>query len=113
MTTSSTPSYTGRFFFVRSSQPNLFYRIGIDNRTGLYTCECADYSYRHRDCKHIRAHQAGKSIEARPVRPRPVPVRVQPSRPITTADVDELYGEPATVRRGRDLVMAGLREPAA
>ncbi len=93
MITSSAPSYTSRWFFVRSSQPNLFYRISVDPKTDLYTCECADYTYRHRDCKHIKAHQAGQSIEARPVR-RTVPTAVAtPVRPLRSReDVDLLYG---------------------
>ncbi len=82
--------------------------------SGELQCSCEAGQY-NKTCWHrdfVRDGHAGKMrIRIRPV---PLPVRVQPSRPITQADVDELYGDPQPlVRRGRDLVMGGLREPAA
>ncbi len=105
------------WYLIRStSRRNLFHRVS--ETAGRFVCECEDYTYRRRDCRHIEQVKRGCGLIAEPkrrsaVRPVPQPVRVQPSRPITKADVDELYGEPVAVRRGRDLVMGGLREPAA
>ena len=107
------------FYFIRSdSRPNLFHRVS--ETAGRYVCECEDYTYRRRECRHIEQVKRGCGVVAQPkrhtaIRPVPQPVRVQPSRRLRSqADVDELYGgEPAPVRRGRDVLMGGLREPVA
>jgi hypothetical protein len=37
------------------------------------SCTCPDYSYRHRDCKHIRAiNEATKPLELEPVKPQAI-----------------------------------------
>ena len=71
---------TAGFWFVRSEHPerrHLFYRVSVDPRTGLFTCECPDHVHRRRDCKHAKTVQAGGGIAAEPKRmPAPVPARI-------------------------------------
>ena len=69
----SAPVYqpTGWRFVRSSTHPNLFYRISVDPKTDLFTCECPDHVNRHRDCKHIRQVQAGGGIAAQPLRRQP------------------------------------------
>ncbi len=87
MTTSSPAVY-----YVRSdTDRNHFYAVTTDAR-GLLRCECKSSQYRRTPCKHCRAVAAGT---VRPATPKAQSLRVQPSRPITAADVDELYGVPA------------------
>ncbi len=106
MNPSSAPVY-----YVRSdTDRNHFYAVTTDER-GCLKCECKSAQYRRTPCKHCRAVAAGNVRPATP-KPQPAPV-VKPARvPVAQHLVDELYGEPAPVRRGRDLVMGGLREPA-
>ena len=59
-------------YFVRSSDPNLFYTVGqVDGRCqcgqripGLMHCQCPDHVHRARDCKHVRAVLAGQVAPA-------------------------------------------------
>ena len=94
-------------YYVRSdTDPTHFYAVTTDER-GCLKCECKSAQWRRTPCKHCRAVAAGT---VRPATPKAQPVPVLRSQ----RQIDELYGEPDPwVRRGRDLVMAGLREPAA
>jgi hypothetical protein len=42
--------------------PGRYYRVSIDLRTELYTCECPDHQKRFRDCKHIKRVQAARLL---------------------------------------------------
>ena len=108
-----TQSTTRLLYFVRSTtNRDLFYTVAqLDDRcacgqciAGLMHCSCPDHIHRARDCKHIKQALAGQAINARPK-----------ARPALTLDEinGDLYGDPAAIRRGRDLLMTGLREPAA
>ncbi len=75
-------SYTGPLYYVRSSQPSLFYTVTVNPTSDLYACECADHQYRQRDCKHIRRAQAGQVTAATPKRvpaPATVPTFTPPA----------------------------------
>ncbi len=78
--TNQTPiaSYTGPIYYVRSSEPTRFYAVTVSPATDLYACECADHVYRARDCKHIRAAQAGQVTAATPKR-APAPAFIPPA----------------------------------
>ena len=69
-----TQSYTGPIWYAPSSTPSKFYIVGLDcaglckcgqQIAGLYHCECADHTYRARDCRHVRAVIAGAVKMAR------------------------------------------------
>ncbi len=96
------PSYTGPIYYVRSSEPTRFYAVTVSPATDLYACECPDHVYRSRDCKHIRAAQAGQVQPATPKR-APVPTRPAPTPPAPVP-------VPA-IRRGADILMPGIITP--
>ena len=73
--TISSPSIP--LWYVHSrSNPTLYHAVTLDESAGFYRCDCADHTYRHRDCWHIRAVQAG--IVKQAVR-KPLPVAPAPT----------------------------------
>jgi uncharacterized Zn finger protein len=40
-------------FAVKSQTKDIKYEVKLEN--GVWTCQCPDHIYRHRDCKHILA----------------------------------------------------------
>ena len=97
---------SSQVYYVRSdTDRNHFYAVTTDAR-GLLRCECKSSQFRRTPCKHCRQVHEGKVHPATP-KAQPAPM------PRSQSQIDELYGEPIAVRRGRDLVMGGLREPAA
>jgi hypothetical protein len=74
-----------------ASAKGMTYTVTVDPTSLLYVCGCKDYTYRRRDCRHIKTVQAGAAGKPR-VRVRPVPPVSRPSvaPAITAAD---LYGD--------------------
>ena len=75
--------------------PGVYYRVTVFD-DGMTACDCADATYRHRQCKHQR-QVLGGFIPPQPIRP------ARTERPL----------EPGFRRVGRDIVMdAGFSFPA-
>ncbi len=62
------PSYTGQWFFVRSSEDkNKFYRLTTDPR-GALRCECPAGRFHRKPCRHAKAVVNGEALAAQPKR---------------------------------------------
>jgi len=76
--TTPTPSYTAPppLWYVHSRTNRARYHaVTLDAASGLFRCDCPDHQYRHRDCWHIRAVQAGV---IKPATRKPQPVAAAP-----------------------------------